>query len=224
VDDRVAERHGSIDLYLPDASGPRPAVVVVHGGPVPAEVRPTPRDWPMFRAYGSAIAARGAVGVTVDHRLHGVADYPLAADDIVSAVDVVRADPRVDGEQIALWFFSGAGLLLADWLRASPDWLRCAAATYPMLSCPPEYGTRFNPAAAVGDSGALPIVLTRVGRESPQIAATVAEFVAAAEHCQARLEIIDVPNGQHSFDILDHTDESREAVERALGAVLTHLK
>ncbi|MDQ1659997.1 MAG: hypothetical protein QOD41_5080 [Cryptosporangiaceae bacterium] len=224
TEERTAERHGAVDLYLPEAGEPRPAVVVVHGGPVPADVRPTPRDWPIFRGYPSALAARGVVGATVDHRLHGVADYPLAADDIAAAVDLVRADPRVDPDRIALWFFSGGGLLLADWLRTPPDWLRIAAATYPMLSVPPEYGPRFNPAAAVGEAGTLPILLTRVGRENPQIAATVAEFVTAAEACGARLEIIDVPNGQHSFDILDHTDESRDAVERALTTVLAALK
>lgn len=37
------ERTDDIDLYLPPgADGPRPAVVFVHGGPVPAEARPTP--------------------------------------------------------------------------------------------------------------------------------------------------------------------------------------
>ena len=29
------ERHGSYDLYLPEADEPRPAIVVIHGGPVP---------------------------------------------------------------------------------------------------------------------------------------------------------------------------------------------
>ena len=35
--------------------------------------------------------------------------------------------------------------------------------------------------------------------------------------------IVDTPNGQHGFDYLDDTDESREAVERAFAAVLTTL-
>jgi hypothetical protein len=37
---------------------------------------------------------------------------------------------------------------------------------------------------------------------------------------ECRLEIIDVPNGEHSFDLLDPTDESRKAVECAVDAVL----
>jgi hypothetical protein len=63
-------------------------------------------------------------------------------------------------------------------------------------------------------------VLTTVGRERPEIAATVDVFVMAARACGARLTVIEVPEGQHSFDILDHTDESRKAVEQAFNAVL----
>ena len=70
---------------------------------------------------------------------------------------------------------------------------------------------------------ALPVVLTRAALERPWIAATVTEFVDAASTHGTRLELIDVPNGHHGFDTLDHTDESRRAVERALDTVLRHL-
>src|SRR6266536_1341613 len=79
--------------------------------------------------------------------------------------------------------------------------------------CAGNHGEAFQPAEAVATAGAfagaLPVVLTRVGRDSPQIAATVETFAAAAGACGARLEVIDVPNGRHGFDTLDQTDESR---------------
>jgi acetyl esterase/lipase len=131
----------------------------------------------------------------------------------------------VDGDRVALWFFSGGAPLSADWLRTPPPWLRCLALTYPLAA--PMSGwsldTRFQPAEAVGTAGALPVVLTRVGLENPPIAATVETFAAAASAADARLEIIDVPDGQHGFDYLDHTDQSRDAVERALDLVLATL-
>src|SRR5262249_10971775 len=124
VENRVAERHGRVDLYLPDdVAEPRPAAVFVHGGPIPADQHTTPRDWPVCRGYGSLCAARGVVAATVDHRLHGVTAYPLAAADVATAVEFVRADQRVDADRVALWFFSGGGLLMADWLRTPPAWL-----------------------------------------------------------------------------------------------------
>jgi acetyl esterase/lipase len=225
VEARTPERHGTVDLYPPDATRPRPAILFVPGGPVPAAVLPRPRDWPVFQGYGSMAAAAGVVGLTVDHRLHHPAAYPLAAEDVAAAVELARADPRVDADRVAVWFFSGGGLLMADWLRTPPEWLRCVAASYPLLGPFPgwPFDPRFSPVEAVAAGGSLPIVLTRVGRERPEIAATVEEFVTAARAGGARLEIVDVPNGRHSFDVLDDTDESRKAIERAFDAVLAAL-
>lgn len=222
VKPQIGERHGHLDLYPPDASGPRPAIVFVPGGPIPASLRPTPRDWPVFQSYGSLAAAYGVVGVTVDHHLHSPAEYPVAATHVAAAVEMTRADPRVDADQVAIWFFSGGGLLIADWLRTPPPWLRCVAASYPALAPLPGQvvDPRLRPTDALAEAGSLPIVLTIVGRERPEIAATVDVFVMAARACGARLTVIEVPEGQHSFDILDHTDESRKAVEQAFNAVL----
>ncbi|MFE5022622.1 alpha/beta hydrolase [Streptomyces sp. NPDC056656] len=226
VKERPRERTGRVDLHLPAADGPRPAVVFVHGGPVPAGARPTPRDWPAFVGYAQYVASLGVVGVTVDHRLHELTAYGRAADDIAGAIDFVRADPRVDGARVALWFVSAGGLLSADWLAAPPPWLRCVAASYPILAPLPGWGltdSRFRPAAAVRGAGQLPIVLTRVGLERPEIAVTVEEFLSAAADCGAAVEVIDVPLGHHGFETIDPTDASRDVVERAVRSVLGHL-
>ncbi|MEV0601026.1 alpha/beta fold hydrolase [Streptomyces sp. NPDC050315] len=234
VPERRRERIGRVDLYLPDevrdgAAGeePRPAVVFVHGGPVPAGARPTPRDWPAFVGYGRYLAGLGAIGVTLDHRLHALTDYPRAADDLAEAIELVRADPRVDEDRIALWHLSAGGLLTADWLAAPPPWLRCVAASYPVLAPLPSWGlsgSRFRPAEAVRGAGRLPVVLTRVGQESPEIAVTVEEFLTAAADCGADVEVVDIPNGHHGFETRDHTEEARQAVDRAARSVLAHLR
>ncbi|MCU7820948.1 alpha/beta hydrolase [Kitasatospora sp. DSM 101779] len=230
VPERPRERVGRVDLYLPDGAGsrdPRPAVLFVHGGPLPPDVRPTPRDWPGLAGHARYAAELGAVGAVVDHRLHGFADYPRAAGDLAAAVDLLRADPRVDPDRIALWFFSGGGLLLADALAAPGPWLRCVAASYPVLAPLPSWGPvdpRFRPVEAVGAAGRLPIVLTRVGRENPGIAATVAEFLGAAGKCGAAVDVVDLPDGQHGFDTAESTGPSRRAVARAMRSVLTHLR
>ena len=221
---RTADRRGNLDFYLPDATAvPRPAILIVHGGPMPAEVRPTPRDWPIYRGYASLVAARGVVGATVDHRLHSPVAYATAAADVAQAVESVRADPAVDGDRVALWFFSGGGPLCADWLRDPASWLRCVALTYPLLAPYPGWpeDPRFLPADAVAHAAGLPVVLTRVGLEDPKIAAGVEAFVQAAG--KTRLEIIDVPQGHHGFDYLDDDDASRAAITRAIDLVLAAL-
>jgi acetyl esterase/lipase len=82
----------------------------------------------------------------------------------------------------------------------------------------------FEPIQALPAASDLPLLLTRVGREQPLIADTVAAFIAAAQAQHTSLEIIDVPNGQHGFDTLDHIDESRHAVCQALSWVTSALQ
>ncbi|CAL9342833.1 alpha/beta fold hydrolase [Streptomyces sp. enrichment culture] len=229
VPERPRERHGNTDLYVPDGATPErpaPAVVFVHGGPVPAGVSPTPRDWPAFTGYGRYAAGLGVVGVTLDHGLHDLDGYPDAADDVRAAVDAVRADPRVDADRIALWFFSAGALLSADWLAAPPPWLRCVAATYPVLAPLPNWttGSRFRPAAAVRTAGHLPLVVTRVEHERPEIARTVEAFLTEAAACGAAVEVVDVPGAHHGFETIDHTDEARAAVADAARRVIGHLR
>ncbi|MER7951586.1 dienelactone hydrolase family protein [Streptomyces sp. NPDC096079] len=221
------ERVGRVDLYLPEAEGPRPAIVFVHGGPIAVDQRPTPRDTPFFQGYGRCAAHAGVVGVTLDHRLHGLADYARAADDLAEAVALVRADPRVDGDRIALWFFSTGGPLAADWLAAPPPWLRCVAANYPALAPLPGWDAveaRFRPVDTVGTADGPPVVLTRAGLEHEAFTATVEEFLTAAKQRGADVEVVDAPHAHHAFELVDPTDESRAVVERSLHAVLTRLR
>ncbi|MER8029820.1 alpha/beta fold hydrolase [Streptomyces bauhiniae] len=224
--DRPRERREHVDLYLPDAQEACPAVVFVHGGPLPAGIRPTPRDWPALTGYASLAAQLGCAGVTLDHRLHAPGDLERAAEDVSAAVDLVRAHPRVDGDRVALWFFSGGGPLAAPWLSAPPPWLRCLAANYPLLEPLPGHGTdgdRFRPAAAVRAAGDLPVVLTRVGLEDPMLDATVEGFLDAAGECGAEVEVVAAPHCRHGFETLDHTDEARAAVREAMRRVVGHL-
>ncbi|MFE9679851.1 alpha/beta hydrolase [Streptomyces sp. NPDC006285] len=227
--ERPRVRDGRVDLHLPEpqgAPGPWPAVLFVHGGPVPSGHVPAPRDWPFYLGYARCTAGLGAVGAVVEHRLHGLTDYARAADDVAEALELLRADPRVDAGRVALWIFSGAGLLAADWIAAPPPWLRCLALTYPILAPLPGWGAvgpRFDPVGALRAGTPPPLVLTRAGLETPQIAATVEEFLSAAEETKAPVEVIDVPHGRHGFETHEPTDESREAVSRALRTVLAHL-
>jgi hypothetical protein len=161
------------------------------------------------------------VGALVDHSLiHGLDRLSAAADDVEAAIGVLRADPQVDPNRIALWFFSGSGLLAGEWLDSRPDWLRCLALTYPLLATPPGVDELVSAAEVIGKHKDLPVLLTRVGREREELAGPVAEFVSAGG---TALDIIDVPKGQHGFDMLDHTDESRAAVTKALDWAIAHL-
>jgi dienelactone hydrolase len=242
------ERHGNVDLYVPDGEGPFPAVILECGGPLPADEEwINPREWPVYRGYGSLLAAHGVVGAPVQLPLHELEDYARAADVLAETIEAVRADERVDQDRIAIWYWCAGGPLVSDWLRTPPEWLRCLALTYPSLGSRPGLvmPSRFEPHEALAEAGNLPpILLSRAALEAPHVAGTVERFVAAAEKHQVPLEIIDVATGFHGFDIVDYAaekvgsvppdavrpdfatsvEESRAAVHKALNFVLETLK
>ncbi|MGN9808515.1 dienelactone hydrolase family protein [Micromonospora sp. BQ11] len=217
----TVERHGQVDLHLPTEGGRRPAVVVVHGVPLPPGA-PDPRDWLLYQGYGALLAEAGLVAGVVSYSVTDLARMPEAADDLATMVEQVRADPRVDADRLVLWFFSGSGLFLGDWLRASPPWLRGIAATYPLLAPMPGWvlGPRFHPVEALDAGRDLPFVLTRAGRDMPVVATAMEAFLTAADEKRRPIRVIDVPNGQHGFEVLDHTEESRAAVRTVRDAVV----
>jgi len=198
--------------------GPQPAVVIVHGGPIITAALPPPRQWPVFRHYASLIANQGCLAVTFDDPLHGPADYPASAEAVMAVVEHVRDEPGVDREHIALWAFSGAGLLAADWLKDSHTWLRSVALTYPFLVPPDGWGVdpRFRPVEVAGTTN-VDVVLTRVGLESADVARGVDQFVAALP--SERLQLIDLPNSAHGFDNQGTTPEEEAGMLRAVRLV-----
>ncbi|HET6741235.1 MAG TPA: nuclear transport factor 2 family protein [Kribbella sp.] len=226
------DRLGEIDLYRPPGTARGGAILFVHGGPGPAELEVLPRDWPVYKGYATAAARRGLVAAVVDHSLiHGLDRLVEAADEVEAAVGVLRSDPRVDPDRVGLWFFSGAGLLAGEWLDSRPDWLRFVALSYPLLATPPGVDDLVTAADVIGNlargggvgkasSTDLPVLLTRAGLEREELAGPVAEFVSAGG---TALDIIDVPKGHHGFDMLDHTEESRAAVTKALDWAIAHL-
>jgi hypothetical protein len=226
------DRLGEIDLYRPPGTARGGAILFVHGGPGPDGLEVMPRDWPVYKGYATAAARRGLVAAVVDHSLiHGLDRLVDAADEVEAAVAVLRSDPRVDPDRVGLWFFSGAGLLAGEWLDSRPDWLRFVSLSYPLLATPPGVDDLVRAAEVIGkhDRGGgvgkesskdLPVLLTRAGLEREELAGPVAEFVSAGG---AALDIIDVPKGHHGFDMLDHTEESRAAVTKALDWAIAHL-
>jgi acetyl esterase/lipase len=85
----------------------------------------------------------------------------------------------------------------------------------------PDADTPATPADAV--TPGRPLLLTRVGRELPERQALVDRFLARASATGTDVRVIDVPDGQHGFDALDHTDQSRQAVLEATDLVVGHL-
>lgn len=190
-----------------------PAVLFVHGGPIPADMTP-PTQWGVFVSYGQIMAASGLVGVTFNHRLHGLMDYARAQSDVAAAIEYVRshaAEINVDPDKIALWFFSGGGPLMSTFLRDRPAYVRCVLAFYAYLDVREK-------------AGDLPIFIARAGLDQPMINNTIDQFVQEALAGNASLELMNHAAGRHGFDIVDDDDRSREIIARAVAFAHAHFR
>jgi acetyl esterase/lipase len=221
-----------MDMYSPAGPArPRPAVLLVHGGPVP---KLGAKNMGVFQSYGELLAASGFVAVAFDHRFLAPARLADAGSDVADLIAHVRTNAAslgVDPDRIAIWAFSGGGPFLSAPLRERPAWLRAVLAFYAVLDlqqpppgAPPDDGVgpamreRFSAIRGLGDDArtAPPLLVARAGLDHPWLNGGVDRFVLEALARGATLDLLNHPDGRHGFDILDDDARSKEILRRAL--------
>jgi acetyl esterase/lipase len=214
------------DLYAPAAaSRASPAVILIHGGPIPGLGA---RRWGMFTSYGRMLAASGMTGIAFDHRFLGPDRLRDSVADLSDLVKHVRENAKtlgVDANRLALWAFSGGGPLLAAPLRERQNWLKLVVAYYGIMEVPGAAKDDHSTIAALGRdaSNAPPIVIARAGRDAPAINSTIDRFLTAANTAGATVDLFSHPSGRHAFDILDAGDRSSQIVRRTLDVLRAQL-
>ncbi len=99
-----------LDVYRLSAAGPRPAILILHGGGWDSGTRQ------MERGLAKALAARGFVAIPVSYRLGPNGRFPGAIHDVKAAVRWVRANAKqfdIDSAFIAIAGGSAGGHLAA---------------------------------------------------------------------------------------------------------------
>jgi acetyl esterase/lipase len=219
-----------MDVYSPPGPPrPRPAVIFVHGGPIP---RTGAKNMGVFVSYGELLAASGFVAVTFDHRFLAPARLTDAGGDVSDLIAHVRTDADslgVDPERLALWAFSGGGPFLVAPLRERPAWLRAVVAYYALLDLQQpapgadsgisaELRRTFSAIDALGDDArnAPPLLVARAGLDNPWLNGGIDRFIQAALAKGATLDLLNHPDGRHGFDILDDDDRSQQVIHHTL--------
>jgi len=198
-----------MDVYAaPSSTEPRPAVILVHGGPAP---RLGAKNIGYYVSLGELLAASGFTVVAFDHRFLGLDRIPDAASDLNDLIAHVRANAThlgVDPERIALWIVSGAAAFLNEHLEARPSWLRALVLYYPLLEP--------LSASADPDRPFPPILIARAGLDEPDRNAAIERFVHDALAQGASLDLLNQPTGRHGFDMLDDEERSRQILRHTL--------
>jgi acetyl esterase/lipase len=100
-----------LDLYVPEAPGPTPVAVYLHGG---GWLRGARTDRAAERLV--PVAADGVAVAAVQYRLSGQATFPAQLDDVRAAVRWLRAEGAahgVDATRVGAWGASAGGHLAA---------------------------------------------------------------------------------------------------------------
>jgi acetyl esterase/lipase len=235
-----------MEVYAPPDAHPgerRPAVVFLHGGPVPPQLPPA-TEWGGYRGLGRLVATSGWVGVAFKHRFYSYCDdhdydqLEQAEEDISAAITYVRAhaqDLGVDADRLCLWAFSGGGHFMAAPLRERPAHVRCLVGYYAVMDLRPVAGAgeradpaamarlaRYSPAAVLeesGFSGAPPILLARAGKDHPALNAGIDAFTQATLTANLTLDVLNHPAGAHGFDTATDDARTREIITHTLAFI-----
>lgn len=99
-------------LYLPKGGQALGAVVVTHSASKPL------RDALLYQHLTEMLPPLGVAVLTYDRRGSGKSDgdlkdsdYAMLADDAIAAVQMLKADPRIDPKRIGIWGLSQGGWL-----------------------------------------------------------------------------------------------------------------
>ena len=218
------------DLYSPPATlrGPYPLVILVHGGPIPRNLKTTIKNFRVFGDYGRAFASEGMAAIAFDHRLYSETAFDTSAADVRDLVSHARrgaSDLGIDPDRVCLFVFSYGGPHLASTLREQPPYLRCLLASSPVMGVRRDTTALMSPTAALREATAvrLPIFFVRAGRDAAWINTLADAFLEEAVRKNVHLELHNYQIGQHSFETRDDSDESRAIIRAALAFARRHL-
>jgi acetyl esterase/lipase len=219
-----------MDVYSPPGGRPGkplPAVVFIHGGPIPQNLRTEPKDWSIYISYGQLAAASGFVGVTFNHRFYGMNRLRDAQSDVNDLVAYLRANAAklgIDPDRITLWAFSGGGPMLSSAMRDAPPYIRCLIAYYAVLDATTpaadgEDGAKeFSPLHQLKQKGQAipPLFVARAGLDNPGLNAALDRFAHEAITRNVTIEFSNHAAGRHTFDALNDDARTREIIRRTI--------
>lgn len=199
------------DAYYPQGTGDGarlPVVIFMNGVGDPPPGALKVKQWGQYTSWPRLVAANGMAAIAYESRTTD------AAADSADLIDYLRKNAaalKIDDTRLCLWACSAnvrAGLPLA--MQPERAYLRCAVIYY-------------GAAAVQAPRDDLPILIVRAGLDSPGLNNGIETFAQAAIAGDMPVTVINYVDGQHAFDLLDDTDESREIIKQTVAFMKYHL-
>ncbi|AGC44119.1 hypothetical protein MYSTI_02803 [Myxococcus stipitatus DSM 14675] len=237
---RSGGRDYKLDIYLPVNTflGPVPVVVLAHGMMHP-DLVPFVRDLPAFTGQARWLASQGfavalvelgspATGAERGKWFTGAPELQKRMDAALAFVRKQATTEKLDGDHICVMAMSAGGLWgLAPALRkAPPAWLRCAVAWYPLLGAEgvPTSSLPIEGLKVMNGPKSPPLFVVRAGRDAPGLNALLDDFVKQARGKGVPLTLEELPEGHHSFELVDDVESSREVMRKTALFFMEHLQ
>ena len=224
----VGETVLKADIYLPAMRGTYPVVLLVSGGSV--------NDWrtsAFYTSFARVLAAEGLAAVNYDKRLARDRNtVPTASEDTLALVDHLKSHASnygLDTTRLCAWHFSAGGTIAGTMLgEKSPA--SCVILNYAIVSLGEgDHEARLAAHSALvqarerGDR-LPPTLVVRAGRDAKLLNDSIDAFVAAALAKNAPVTLINYPAGDHGFEILNDTHETRRIIAQSIAWVKSRLK
>ncbi len=227
----------ALDAYIPRGlrTGKRlPAIVFISGA---EQVR----QWRWFITWGQLAAAHGIVGIVPDKRYpRGLDGIRTGFEDTEKLLAYLRTNSDrlgIDPQRICLWTFSAGGRLTSVGFNQSAPTVRCLVSFYGVLDLSQEFAAigdererasllkRYSPLHAlestISSGGkAPPLLIARAGKDGPFINNGIDKFAATALRSNVSLTVINYAEGDHGFDGLNDTPQSRAIIKAVLQFII----
>jgi acetyl esterase/lipase len=219
----VGETTLKADIYLPAAKGTHPVVVLVSGGSV--------NDWrtaAFYTSFARVLAAEGIAAVNYDKRLaRDRKAVPAASDDSLALIDYLKrnaAKHELNTSRLCTWHFSAGGTIAGTMLGENSP-ASCVVLTYTILSLGEgDQDAQLAPYSALVRARERadrfpPTLVVRAGRDAKTLNDSIDAFVAAALAKNGPVSLINYPGGDHGFEILNDTGETRRVIAESIAWV-----
>jgi dienelactone hydrolase len=190
------------------------------------------KDWQMIISWAELIAASGMVAVTYQTKYSAT-----ETESLIGYLSKNAAKFNIDINRIAVFGCSGNALAAQSIMHYDNYNIRCAVFYYGLLLSPDQkYFEEINSAQKsyefylsdlkLSDEipNDIPILVTRAGKDQyALINMSIDHFVNEAVKSNAEITFINYPEGQHDFDVLDDTENSRIIIRQTVDFLTTHL-
>lgn len=201
---KVGETNLEMDVYSPpQVSGKLPAIIFISGSG-------NTKDWQIYKDYGAVTAAQGLIAIQFNRRFANGSELPQAREDTKSLLDFVRENGDkygIDSDRIGLWVFSGGGFFADLGMQENQPFIKFIVAYYGI-----DRVETLEQIRKIGDQ-LPPVFMVRAGKDQPNLNNAITLFVLQAINRNMRITFINYTDGQHAFDILDDTGETRKIIK-----------